>query len=107
MSRRGSHTSSEQHWLWVLVPSELPTRFEALNKSVCIIPHFLLVEKVVMLISFFFSFKFLFIFICECVSLALMSVHRFHTVCGGQKRLLDLLELELLMIVSHRVGAEN
>ena len=37
-----------------------------------------------------------------------ISVHHVHAcACGGQKRALDLLELEFYIVVSHHVGAGN
>jgi hypothetical protein len=40
-------------------------------------------------------------YICICLIINVLGAHR------GQKRVLDLLELELLMIVNHCVGAGN
>lgn len=45
------------------------------------------------------------LYVCECLP-TFMYVHPGHfCVCGGQKRKLSPLELELQMVLSHQVGA--
>lgn len=45
---------------------------------------------------------------CLSVSLACMYVHMFMPgTCGGHKRVSDTLDLDIQVIMSHNVGAEN
>lgn len=49
-------------------------------------------------------FNFFYVYLCACISVHHIWLYSAH---GGQKRILNCQELELQMVVSHHVGAEN